>query len=96
MLVNREIQNNKNYAVQRTPYQKKMREVIDKRQKKLIEELDAKEAALGYYKPPTHDAMEIITQDMDSTERDNLYSQFEREQEEANTIFTEDDLQFEN
>lgn len=73
-----------------------MKEVINKRQKKLIEELDAKEAALGYSKPPTHDAMEIITQDMDSTERDNLYSQFEREQKEADTIFTEDDLQFEN
>jgi hypothetical protein len=72
-----------------------MREAIERRQKFMLAEIEAKEAEMGYSKPPK-DAMDIITQDMNENDKNNLNYQIDREKEEADKIFTEDDMEFEN
>lgn len=62
----------------------------------MLAELEAKEAEMGQSKPPAHDAMDIITQNMNETDRNNLNAQINLEKDEADKIFTEDDMQFEN
>lgn len=81
-----------------------MRDVIDKRQKKMLEEIAAKEAEMNGDDnlPPTADninmdrAMEVITSEMSQGEKEELDSQINQERDEAEKIFTEDDLAFEN
>jgi len=77
-----------------------MKNDIEKRQKKMLEEMDAKEAEMKGSMPSEDDlgakAMEVITADMSHDQRTGLDCQINNEREEAEKIFTEDDLNFEN
>lgn len=66
----------------------------------MLEEMDAKEAEMRGSMQPEDDlgakAMEVITAEMSHDQREGLDCQINNEREEAEKIFTEDDLNFEN
>lgn len=75
-----------------------MCEVLDKRNKKMLEEMDAQSALMhGNMPEDVHTkAMDLITADMSDAQKQGLDSQISNERIEAEKIFTQDDLNFDN
>jgi hypothetical protein len=75
-----------------------MCEVIDRNQKKMLEEMDAKSAQMHGNVPEDVNtkAMDLITADMSDDQKQGLESQISNERIEADKIFSQDDLNFEN